>query len=74
MGRYHARNAHALGYDLAIYCDQHEADSTMLKDLVTAARTDGPTLCDARDGLHTIAICTALHEAIRTGTVQRVTG
>ena len=37
-----------------------------------AIRTDGETLCDAHDGVQTVAICNALDEAARTGRPQRV--
>ena len=46
--------------------------ASMLHNLLEAIRTDGETLCDARDGVQTVAICNALDEAARTGRPQIV--
>ncbi len=46
--------------------------SAMLGNLVEAIRTDGDTLCNARDGVRTVSICNALDEAVRTGRPQTV--
>ena len=46
--------------------------ASMLHNLLEAIRTDGETLCDAHDGVQTVAICNALDEAARTGRPQRV--
>ena len=42
-------------------------EATMLANLLETIRTDGDTLCDARAGAHSVAICNALSEAVRTG-------
>ena len=48
--------------------------ASMLLNLLEAIRTDGETLCDARDGVRTVSICNALDEAARTGRPQTVPG
>ena len=47
-------------------------NAAMMVNLIEAIRTDGDTLCDARDGVQAVAICNALDAAARTGTPQTV--
>ncbi len=46
--------------------------ASMLVNLLEAVRTGGDTLCNARDGVRTVALCNALDEAARTGKPQTV--
>ena len=48
------------------------AEASMMVNLLEAIRTDGDTLCNARDGVCTVSICNALDEAARTGKPQTV--
>ena len=52
--------------------EEDQLKTSMLTNLLDAIRTDGHTLCDARDGARTVAICNALDEAVRTGKTQTV--
>ena len=45
---------------------------SMMSNLLEAIRTDGDTLCNARDGVRSVSICNALDEAARTGRPQTV--
>ena len=48
------------------------AKASMMVNLLEAIRTDGDTLCNARDGVRTVSICNALDEAARTGKPQTI--
>ncbi len=52
--------------------EEDQLKASMLANLLDAIRSDGDTLCDARDGARTVAICNALDEAARTGKPQTV--
>ena len=50
---------------------KEELDSaSMLGNLLEAIHTGGDTLCNARDGARTVALCNALDEAARSGRPQ----
>ena len=52
--------------------EQEQRQASMMHNLLEAIRTDGDTLCNAHDGVRTVAICNALEEAARTGRPQSV--
>ena len=52
--------------------EEEIAKASMMVNLLEAIRTDGDTLCNARDGVRSVSICNALDEAARTGTPQTV--
>ena len=49
-----------------------QTQASMMLNLLDAIRTDGDTLCNAHDGVRTVAICNALDAAVRTGQPQTV--
>ena len=51
---------------------EEEQRPSMIGNLLEAIRTDGDTLCNARDGVRSVSICNALDEAVRTGRPQTV--
>lgn len=55
----------------ALPAEEQQAAS-MMANLLEAIRTDGDTLCNARDGVRTVALCKALEEAARSGRPQVV--
>lgn len=46
--------------------------ASMLANLLEAIRRDGDTLCNAADGVRTVALCNALDAAVRSGKPQMV--
>ncbi len=52
--------------------EAEQREASMLGNLLEAIRTDGDTLCNARDGVRTVAVCNALDEAARTGKPQTI--
>ena len=52
--------------------EEEVAQASMMVNLLDAIRTDGDTLCNARDGARSVSICNALDEAARTGKPQTV--
>ena len=52
--------------------EEEQRRASMMLNLLEAIRTDGDTLCNAQDGVRTVAICNALDEAVRTGQPQSV--
>ncbi|MEE3259961.1 MAG: Gfo/Idh/MocA family oxidoreductase [Candidatus Latescibacterota bacterium] len=55
----------------ALPAEEQQAAS-MMANLLEAIRTDGDTLCNAHDGVRTVALCKALEEAARSGRPQIV--
>ena len=54
-----------------LLADEQRTASMML-NLLEAIETDGDTLCNVHDGVHTVSLCNALDEAARTGQPQTV--
>ena len=52
--------------------EAEQGQASMMLNLLEAIRTGGDTLCNADDGVRTVAICNALDEAVRTGQPQNV--
>ena len=52
--------------------EEDRQNASMLANLLEAIRTGGDTLCNARDGVRTVALCNALDEAARSGKPQMV--
>ena len=51
---------------------EEQQEASMMGYLREAIRTDGDTLCNARDGVRTVALCKALEESARSGRPQVV--